>query len=607
MLRVSVRQLSVSLVFFLALACVAEAQQPEARAGFVIRNGKDTLLTERFTRHGDLLQSVITWRNGDRIVYAANLRPDQTVRRIQFTTTLLRREPVSATAEFSPRGLKLQFEGVGATAYEVNTPNLSMPAFPPITALLEQLIRAAMREQRRDAVISGFSLRIFDTTSIFLSRISSDSIKVVVPRGLEARVAVSPSGDMLGGTARNVAGMLFTIERVSDAPEFSAAAPTVPPDTSYAAFTRFFDELARRDSIVGASIAFVQDGQIVARHNYGYVDRARARPVDDRTIFHYGSIGKTLTAIGIMQLRDRGRLSLDDHVTSYIPELRQTHNEFGSMDSITIRMLLTHTAGFQTSTWTYTQGRLWEPMDPTTWNQLVAMMPYQQVEFRPGSRYSYSNLAYDYLGRIIDLLSGDPYESYVQKNIFAPLGMTRSYFRFSPYHLAGDFSHNYTVVRDSGPAFIRENPTEFDPGFTVRAGGWNAPYDDVAKYLGFLTNATRGDSSASSLYSAVLKRATVTEMWQPRYSQSGGYDQPWRRTISPLEPDWVGLTFEVHRLEGMTLIGHGGAQLGFLSSMYLNPANGKAYIFAVNTRSVSVGSRQSAFNAIVNAAQRRLK
>jgi CubicO group peptidase (beta-lactamase class C family) len=105
-------------------------------------------------------------------------------------------------------------------------------------------------------------------------------------------------------------------------------------------FTRAFDAYADSGKVVGGSAVLVRDGRIVARHDYGLADRSRAQPVNDRTIFHYGSITKTLTAIAIMQLRDRGRLTLDDRVTRYIPELRRVHDPFGAMDSITIRMLL---------------------------------------------------------------------------------------------------------------------------------------------------------------------------------------------------------------------------------------------------------------------------
>src|SRR5215472_6013731 len=98
------------------------------------------------------------------------------------------------------------------------------------------------------------------------------------------------------------------------------------PPAGWTDFTRLFDSMSDQDKVVGASILVLHDGRVVARHEHGLADRAKSKLVDEATIFHYGSITKTLTAIAIMQLRDRGRLSLDDHVTHYIPELTQVHN-----------------------------------------------------------------------------------------------------------------------------------------------------------------------------------------------------------------------------------------------------------------------------------------
>src|SRR5204862_7942248 len=112
-------------------------------------------------------------------------------------------------------------------------------------------------------------------------------------------------------------------------------------------------------------------------------DRALGRRVDERTIFHWGSITKTLTAVAVMQLRDRKRLSLDDRVTQYISELRQVHDPFGSMDDVTIRMLLSHSAGLPTPTWPYQAGKPWEPFEPPRWEQLVATMTEQEGAFDP--------------------------------------------------------------------------------------------------------------------------------------------------------------------------------------------------------------------------------
>ena len=95
----------------------------------------------------------------------------------------------------------------------------------------------------------------------------------------------------------------------------------------------------------------MRDGKVLARYDDGFADRVRERRVDAQTIFHWGSITKTLTAISIMQLRDRGKLSLDDKVMRWVPELRAIHDPYGMIDSITIRMLLSHSAGFQNPTW----------------------------------------------------------------------------------------------------------------------------------------------------------------------------------------------------------------------------------------------------------------
>ena len=343
-------------------------------------------------------------------------------------------------------------------------------------------------------------------------------------------------------------------------------------------FTRNFDALSDQDRIVGCGIVLVKDGRMVAHHEHGYADREHGVPITLQTIYHYGSITKTLTAIAIMQLRDRGRLTLDDRITSYIPELRQVHDPFGSMDAVTLRMLMSHSAGFQDPTWPYKQGKPWEPFEPTTWNQLVAMMPYQEVAFEPGSRYSYSNPGFIYLARVIEQLTGDPWETYVQKNIFNPLGLTRSYFSTTPYYLAADRSHNYTRLKDgSGREIVADNGTDFDPGITIPNGGWNAPLGDLVAYLAFLTHATHGDAATQKLYDTVLPRATLTEMWQPLYriDQDG----------SEVHEDAIGLSFFRVRRGSTNFVGHTGNQAGFRAFLFINPDTGAAVVAAFNTDS----------------------
>ena len=368
----------------------------------------------------------------------------------------------------------------------------------------------------------------------------------------------------------------------------------------WASFTRQLEAYADSDRVVGTSALAIRDGKVVARHHYGFADKAAGKRVDDRSIFHWGSITKTLTAIAIMQLRDRGKLTLDDKVTKWVPELRLIHDPYGMIDSVTVRMLLSHSAGFQNPTWPYGDGASWEPFEPTSWDQLVAMMPYQQVLFKPGSKYSYSNPAFIYLARIIEKISGDPWASYVQKNLLSPLGLDRSYFGGTPYYLAADRSHNYFVRRDSVTRrdSVMDNGADFDPGVTIPNGGWNAPLDDLATYLAFLTNAPIGQLPRDR-HEVILKRSSLEEMWRPVVTTSAGYGS---------EADFMGLSFFGTRRDGVTYLGHTGSQAGFRAFMYFDPAKRTAVVVAFNTttRRSTAGAR-AAQTAMMEAAIGLLK
>jgi CubicO group peptidase (beta-lactamase class C family) len=343
--------------------------------------------------------------------------------------------------------------------------------------------------------------------------------------------------------------------------------PKRPPGipAAWSGYVQAFDRFAASDSIIGAATLVMRDGRVVARHEIGYGDRALGQRVDSNTIFHWASITKTLTAIAVMQLVERGRLSLDAGVTDYIPELRRIHSAWGTSDSITVAMLLSHSSGLQDATWPWKQGKPWEPFEPTTWDQLVAMMPYQELAFKPGSRFSYSNPGFIYLARIVEQLTGDPWEAYVQKNIFTPLGLTRSYFNTTPYHLARFRSNNYTVTKDSstGRIMVVANGREFDPGITIPNGGWNAPLGDLVRYAAFLTGAAP--------FELLLPHRTLERMWQPRHG-------------SDTDPTWrMGLSFFSTVEDGVRIVGHTGYQAGFRSFIYWNPATKAAVIAVFNT------------------------
>lgn len=356
-------------------------------------------------------------------------------------------------------------------------------------------------------------------------------------------------------------GLLFLIL-------IAVTADTFAQTASLKAFDALYQKELKDAGIVGSSFVFLKDGKVLLERHFGSANLSKNQAVDADTIYHWASNTKPFTGIAIMQLRDRGLLKLDDPVTKYLPELRDVHNKFGSMDEITIRYLMTHSAGFRGSTWPWDRGQDWEPFEPTEYSQLVAMFPFTEILFKPGSKFSYSNPAIIFLGRIIEKLTGEDYEVYVDKNILKPLRMHSSYFDSTPYHLLKHRSHSY-YLRDGKRT---EGRFDVNTGITVSNGGLNSSIADMVKYLNFLTGAGSQD-----VYEGVLKRSSLEEMWQaqlPTTVDANGN--------SGFTTD-IGLIYFLNRRDGRTFIGHGGDQNGFISYIDFEPASRQASIIVFNT------------------------
>jgi len=347
------------------------------------------------------------------------------------------------------------------------------------------------------------------------------------------------------------------------------------------AIRSFYESGLKRNGIVGSSLVLIRNGAVVLNDYYGR--QSETQPVDENTTYHWASVTKTFTGIAIMQLRDRGLLSLDDPLVKYIPELAQAHDIYGPVSAITIREAMSHSTGFRDATWPW-RTENWQPFEPTQWSQIVAMLPYIDVKFKPGSRFSYSNLAVVFLGEIIERVSGDQYEVYMEKNIFKPLGMEHTYFDRSPYHLLKYRSHSW----DLKDGKLMEDPFDFDTGITRSNGGLNAPMPDMIKYIRFLL----GDAALQAQYDAILKRSSLEEMWKPVLPVTPDEDFPSRAGAQ----DFVAESFFVHKDGGLTLVGHPGWQNGFRSQINLDPANRSAYIVAYNTDAEDAKQNTRSFN-----------
>ena len=352
-------------------------------------------------------------------------------------------------------------------------------------------------------------------------------------------------------------------------------------------FMTFYQDGLRQNGIVGSSLMIVRGDQVIWKAFQGSANLEKQQPVTEQTIYHWASMTKTFTSLAIMQLRDHGMLTLDDPIVKYLPELREVHNPFGDVSDISLRHLMTHSAGFRNPTWPWGGDKPWHPHEPTRWEQVAAMLPYTEVLFKPGSKYSYSNPGIIFLGRVIELLTGDPYEAYVEKNIFRPLEMHRSYFDRTPYHLLPHRSASYYVTDG------KRTPARFDvdTGITVSNGGLNAPLGDMVKYLGFLM----GNRASQAVYDGVLTRSALEEMFAPLLDISSAQGEK----VS------MGLTFWVEDYGGLRLVGHSGSQNGFLPHFYVNLPSRTGYIVAFNTQAETGGPKPRELTRQFDAGIRR--
>lgn len=184
--------------------------------------------------------------------------------------------------------------------------------------------------------------------------------------------------------------------------------------------------------IVGASVAVVKDGQLVYSKGLGFADRESGIKATPQSLFRIASVSKLITATAIMRLVESDMLDLDDRAFGKKGILKDSvfiHARDNRVDDITVRQLLTHTAGWSTRRY---GDPMFEPLDiarrmdvpaPASQEAINEFVMRQHLSYRPGSMYKYSNFGYVMLGKIIEELSGETYENYVKSQILNPLGI----------------------------------------------------------------------------------------------------------------------------------------------------------------------------------------
>jgi CubicO group peptidase (beta-lactamase class C family) len=203
---------------------------------------------------------------------------------------------------------------------------------------------------------------------------------------------------------------------------FRAHTQALPPDVA-GKVDKVFAQWDRPDS-PGCALGIYQNGQIVYKHGYGMANLNDDVPITPATVFHVASMSKQFTAASILLLGQQGKLSLDDDVHKYIPELP----DFG--ERITLRHLLHHTSGIRDQ-WSLLELAGWRySQDLITDDDVMSVLVRQQaLNFKPGEKYTYSNSGFTLLAIVVKRVSGLSLREFTTKNIFEPLGMTHTHFR----------------------------------------------------------------------------------------------------------------------------------------------------------------------------------
>jgi len=295
-----------------------------------------------------------------------------------------------------------------------------------------------------------------------------------------------------------------------------------------------FAKWNRADS-PGCALGVYRGGQIVYKRGYGIEDLNEDVHITPGTVFHVASMSKQFTAAAVVLLAQQGKLSLDDDVRKYIPELP----DFGQ--KITIRNLVHHTSGLRDQ-WALLELAGWRYSQDLITNEDVMSLLTRQKElnFKPGERHLYSNTGYTLLGLIVKRVSGMSLREFTTKNIFEPLGMTRTHFRDDHAEV---IKHNAVgYAQETGKPF-EISITNFD---TVGATSLHTTVEDLQRWD---ENFYQPKVGGAAFVQQMLQRGKLNNGEQLDYA--------------------FGLVIDKDK--GLPTIGHGGADAGYRSDMIRYP------------------------------------
>lgn len=283
-------------------------------------------------------------------------------------------------------------------------------------------------------------------------------------------------------------------------------------DASFKGFDEAMEAVLRQ-KIPGGALAVAKDGRLVYAKGYGLADVENQVPVEPTSLFRIASVSKPITATAILKLAQDGKLDLDSKAFALLdlkagPEAKTD----ARLSDITVRHLLQHTGGWNRDKSgdpmfmaAAISAELGVPSPPTSLN-IIRYMMGRPLDFDPGTRFAYSNFGYCLLGRIIEQIAGESYETYVKKAVLAPMGITRMIVGRSlrenrakdeVTYYAGTAKPSKTVFENLQ---VKDVPPQYG-GFNLEAmdshGGWLASAVDLVRFASSLDKVLNEKSVAT--------------------------------------------------------------------------------------------------------------
>ena len=331
------------------------------------------------------------------------------------------------------------------------------------------------------------------------------------------------------------------------------------------------------DHLPGLSVAIVVDQELLWSKGYGMADLEKKVPASPKTIYSICSISKLFTSVAMMQLRDAGKLRLDDLVSDHLPwfNIKQQYPDSGP---ITIRSLLTHSSGLPREAdypyWT-------RPDFPfPSLEQVKAKLGTQKTLYPPSTYFQYSNLGMTLLGEIVAEVSGMPYHQYIQEKILKPLGLADTRTKLPESLWRGKLATGYSALKRDG---TREMLPLFQARGIAPAAGFSSTVEDLARFASWQFRLLEKGGEE------VLKASTLREMHRVHW----------------VDPDWEttwGLGFEVWKADGRMMVGHGGSCPGYRSTLNIDIPHKWAFIVMINAQGVSPGKYATGMRDILKKA-----